>query len=173
MSETNPSPKTTVWILALIVSIALNGLLVGLLMSAKVAPKPFLADKPPVRTQPAMADFEHPQKLLRHLEPARRRQIMAKAMKNMRESNQPPPHVLMKELRQARKQTLMLLKSPDLDENAFREQLSKARQIKEQLGRQGDMLVLEIFKQLTPDERKRIRRARQQDKRKAQQKPKN
>lgn len=173
MNETSVGTKSTAWIMALLISVALNGLLIGLLMSGKVEQKSYVAEQAPDRRAPMMAAYDHPRKLLRHLSKARRKEIMANAMRQSRENTDIRPRELMKKMREARKRTIALLKEPNLDELAFQEQLEETRQLKDKLGRHGDALVLEIFKQLTPVERESIGRARKQNNRKAQQKPKN
>lgn len=173
MSENNATPKSTAWIMALLISVALNGLLIGLLMSGKVGQKTYMAEQAQGRRAPMMAAYDHPQKLLRHLSKARRKEIMANAMLKTREDTGTHPRELMRRMRKARKRTTALLREADFDEGAFQEQLEETRQLKDKLSRQGDALVLEIFKQLTPVEREGIGRARHKDNRKAKQKPKN
>lgn len=168
----NSSPKnTTTWIMALIISVALNGLLAGLLMSGKVGHKPYMVEGQPSQPAPMMAGNDNPRRLLRHLDQARRKEIMVTAMKQTRKNEHMSHRELMKELRVARRQILVLLQSPELDEAAFQEQLAHSRQLKDKLGRQGDALVLEIFKQLTPAERKSLGKAGR--KKKSNQKTKN
>lgn len=173
MSENSATPKSTAWIMSLLISVALNGLLIGLLMSGKMAQKTYIAEQAPNRRAPMMAAYDNPRKLLRHLSKARRKEIMANAMLNTRENTNIPTRELMQQMRKTRKRTIALLKEPDLDELAFQEQLEETRQLKDKLGRQGDALVLEIFKQLTPVERESIGRTRHKDNRKAKQKSKN
>ena len=173
MSENNATPKSTAWIMALLISVALNGLLIGLLMSGQMGQKTYMAEQAPNRRAPMMAAYDHPQKLLKHLSKKRRKEIMANAMLKTRESTNSHPRELMREMRKARKRTIALLREVELDETAFQEQLEETRQLKDKLGRQGDALVLEIFKQLTPIEREGIGRARHKDNRKAKQKTKN
>ncbi|MBL4869994.1 MAG: periplasmic heavy metal sensor [Robiginitomaculum sp.] len=173
------TPKTgndnpNLWIFALIISIGLNGLLIGLLMANFMGPNATHMTKGKMlTTAPLTSAYEHPQKLLRRFEPRRRREIIAQAMQHSRLETSIPPRKLMRDLRKARKQTLHLLQSPDLNIQTLEAQLKKTRLLKDKLGRQGDILVLEIFKQLTPDERKAIGQVRRKNNRMIKDKHKN
>lgn len=162
------------WIFALIISIGLNGLLIGLLMANYMGPnKSHMPMGKMQTTGPLTSAYEHPQKLLRRFEPRRRKEIMAQAMKQSRMDAPVPPRKLLQDLRKARKQTLVLLQSPNLNIEVLEAQLQKTRQLKNKLGRQGDILVLEIFKQLTPEERKAIGHVRRKNNRILKEKRKN
>ncbi len=167
MSEKSTNP----WIIVLLVSVAVNGLLGGLLFSKHIGPKPSaLHMNTPRFSQippPALVSVgDNPRQLLQHLEPVRRKEVLAGAMKQLRRGTSNPPHDLLFQLRKSRKHTIALLRADTLNADALNTELAKNRALKDTLGRQGDMLILEIFKQLTPQERQGLARKQKRKHRK-------
>ena len=157
--------------IALMTSIGLNGLLGGFVIANKTGPKtPDLHMEMPhnlrashkkqvsgkVKDKHVMQlrmAYDHPQALLAHLEPRRRKEVMRTAMHNVNALATDKPHELLMQLRKAHKKTIVLLKKDTLDEEGLKTILTQNRILKEKLARQGDALILEILKQLTPEER--------------------
>ena len=154
MSEKSTNP----WIIVLLVSVAVNGLLGGLLFSKHIGPKPSALHMNTPRFSPIpppalVSVGDNPRQLLRHLEPTRRKEVLSRAMKQLRSGTPKQSHDLLFRLRKSRKHTIALLRADTLNAEALHTELAKNRDLKDTLGRQGDMLILEIFKQLTPEER--------------------
>ncbi|PHR59740.1 MAG: hypothetical protein COA43_08585 [Robiginitomaculum sp.] len=169
--STNKNKGIRFGTIALMASIGLNGLLGGFVIANTAGPKtPDLHMDMPhkFRTSPnhqssgktknkhvmrlRMA-YDHPQALLAHLPPRRRREIMKVAMKNVSAQTTDKPHELLMQLRKSHKKTIIFLKKDTLDQEALTTILAQNRILKEKLARQGDTLIIEILKQLTPEER--------------------
>lgn len=152
-SETK-AHKPDRWVWALIGSIALNGLLIGFLLASqgrKVNPP----DRPPAVITVG-ADTTNPNRMLRALEPKRRRQIMHKALKEVRKQNGHNPRALLRELRAAKAQAMRIAAQEPLDIPALENAMQTMRALRENLAVQGDALMIEIMKQMTPEERRAV-----------------
>lgn len=172
--------KTNIWILTLFASVALNGLLAGILISNQAGPKsadlqiaPFIpapqhsVKRRAPRNGPLASEaYDNPRVLISHLSPPRRKEVMGRAMKHIRTRSERSPHELLIELRKSHKQTLELLRADTLDPDALKTILAKNRELKQRLALQGDALVLEMLNQLTPEERKATVRSLRKPKRK-------
>lgn len=166
-TDTLQTPK---WLYLLIGSVALNGLLAGMLISSFLQPKPeIVSPEPSVTTQTQISPstrerpaqrglqrtaYDNPKGLIAHLEPVRRREVMSSAMKQFRKQDLQGPRDLLVQLRNSHKHAFLLLQADPLDEAAFKEHLKENRVLKEKLAVQGDALIVEILKQLTHEERK-------------------
>ncbi|PHR92382.1 MAG: hypothetical protein COA69_08365 [Robiginitomaculum sp.] len=173
LEKPKTNTKANVWILTLFASVALNGLLAGVLISNQAGPKsadlqiaPFMpaphqaVKKRPLRNGPLAGEaYDAPRMLISHLSPPRRKEIMGRAMKHIKTRSERSPHTLLIELRKSHKQTLALLRADTLDQDALKTILAQNRELKQRLALQGDALVLEMLKQLTPEERKATVRA--------------
>lgn len=166
---TNPKTRDT-WIIALLVSIALNGLLVGLLLSKQVNHRPSDNNVTPppnsVQTMP-----NNPRHLVRSLSPERHKQVMSSAMRNLKLQGEDQPRKLFKRLRQAKLKTMRLLRADELDMVAVEKSLADIRDINQKLAVSGDALMVEVLGQLTTEERKAAQAAMKQRKNKRQRKP--
>lgn len=171
------TPKMPKWIYVLVASVALNGLLAGLLIATTTQVKPeivMLTDtqagishrEPPHKMTLHRSVYDNPRGLIAHLAPERRRDVMSTAMKQLKKQDVQAPHELLMALRKSHKQTQRLLQVDTIDEQALQASLKENRVLKEKLARQGDALVLEILRQLTSKERKGAMQALQQVKRK-------
>lgn len=162
--------KTPKWLYLLIGSVALNGLLAGMLISSSLHPTPeIVSAEPSVAAQPHLdtptrerpmqrglrrTAYDNPKGLIAHLEPKRRREVMSSAMKHVKKQDLQGPRDLLLQMRTSHEQTFALLQSDTLDEAALTAHLKQNRVLKEKLAVQGDALVVEILKQLTLEERK-------------------
>lgn len=163
------------WVFALIASIAINGLLGGLLLAKGMGPKQGGQEIPPPQIATVNAGPNNPRRLLRSLPPARRKQVLRAAMKQSRTSASERPRVLMQKLRTARENVLQIAMAEPLDEAALKLAQANVRKLQQDLAAQSDALITEVLKQLTPEEklkalesmkqqrRRRPNRRRQQD----------
>jgi len=157
----NPRARNT-WIIALLISIAVNGLLAGLLLSKQAQQDPTSPNKPVMQGSPRVlmqtpdADPKH---LVHALSPERRKMVMITAMENLTESGKEHPRRLFKQLRQAKHKTMQLLRADDLDTVAIKQSMADVRALNQKLAISGDALMIEILSQLTPEERKAAREA--------------
>lgn len=163
MSTDSATPKTrnsntrNIWIIALLISIAVNGLLAGLLLSKQIKPGPPGLDMSPTRG--SMQSENHPQHLVRTLSPERRKQVMTTALKNLKAEGGEHPRKLFKQLRQAKIKTMRLLRAEELDTTAIEQSLADIRTLNQKLAVSGDALMIEVLAQLTPEERKAAEQA--------------
>lgn len=161
-TDTTPTRTRNSWIIALLVSIAVNGLLIGLLLSKQTKPSRDGTNMPSfqgsMQIAPKMAPSD-PRYLVRILEPARRKQVMKTAMKNLKLQGTEHPRHLFKKLRQAKFNTMRLLRADELDIKAVELSLAEIRTLNQKLAISGDALMIEVLQQLTPAERKAAERA--------------
>lgn len=157
-TDTKIAKPKNIWIIALLVSIAINGLLVGLLLSKQVNPG---GDDPGALPTPNSVQIapNNPRHLVRILEPDRRRQVMTQAMKNLRQQGGENPRQLFRQLRRAKMKTMRLLRADELDTQAIEQSLAEIRTLNQKLAVSGDALMLEVLTQLTPEERKAAEQA--------------
>jgi len=152
-TDTTITKPRNSWIIALLISIAINGLLAGLLLSKQVKPIPEGVDVSPTRGSMEIAP-NNPRHLVRTLEPARRKQVMTTAMKNLKGQGNENPRQLFRQLRQAKMKTMRLLRTDELDIKAIEQSLAEIRTLNQKLAVSGDALMIEVLTQLTPAERK-------------------
>jgi uncharacterized membrane protein len=167
---------TSYWVFAVIGLVAVCGLLAGLLLSKSVAPAAGDAtpaqlsqtvdpltpptDEPPtdVPTQrpPGGQDGaqEDVRRIVRNLAPARRREVLQKAMRNLNISNDDRPRALMRERGEARQRAIALARADTLDVEAMRKALDEVHAINAKLAAQGTDLTIEVLQLMTPEERK-------------------
>jgi len=159
MSTDIEKPKTNnTWIIALLVSIALNGVLVGLLLSKQVKPNIGTPKVLPVQnTMRVMPN--NPRHIVRTLSPERRKQVMATALKSLKSQDAGHTRRVFKQLRQAKLKTMDLMSADVLDTVAIEQSLADIRELNQKLAVSGDALMIEILAQLTPEERKTAREA--------------
>lgn len=171
MSDDNAIPKTrNSWIIALLISVAVNGLLAGLLISKQVEPaSPSAQSLPPI--QGSMRAQSNPRHLVRTLSPERRKQVMTTAMRNLKAEGGTHPRKLFKQLRQAKVRTMRLLRADELDTKAIEQSLADIRALNQKLAVSGDALMIEVLAQLTPAERKTAAEALKNRKNRNQSRP--
>ena len=166
---TNVKTKNT-WIIALLVSMAVNGLLVGLLLSKQIQPDIVRPELPPAQNAQRIVP-NNPRHLVRTLSPKRRKQVMTTAMKNLDVKGEGHPRPMFKLLQQAKMKTMSLLGADELDTAAIEQSLADIRALNQKLAVSGDALMLEVLAQLTPEERKTAREALQKRKNMRHRKP--
>jgi uncharacterized membrane protein len=168
MSVDTEKPKTkntqikNTWIIALLVSIAVNGLLGGILLSKQAQHGSTDLRKSTMQSSPGgleQTSSNDPKHLVRALSPERRKMVMVTAMKNLTESGKEHPRRLFKRLRQAKHKTMQLLRADELDTAAIEQSLADIRDLNKKLAVSGDALMIEILAQLTPEERRAAREA--------------
>ena len=157
-TDTTNAASRNSWIIALLVSMALNGLLIGLLLSKQVQPKTGNPAIPPTRTT-MQAMPNNPRHLVRTLSPERRKQVMATAMKSLKSEGKERPRRLFKQLRHAKLKTMGLMSADDMDAEAIEKSLADIREINQKLAISGDALMVEVLGQLTLEERQQAREA--------------
>lgn len=146
--------KPDIWILALILSVALNGLAIGYLLAIKkegVNPQP---GAPMSSVQGTNVDS--PRRILRPLPPQRRRQAMQAALREMRRDGHINPRRQFREHILAKRHIAEIIGSEPFDVRALEQALAKARTSREALAVQGDRLMVEIMKTLNAEERKMV-----------------
>ncbi len=151
------------WIIALFISIALNGLLVGLLISKQANQSP-LGYTVPQAQNALQITPNNPRHLVRSLSPKRHKQVMTTALKNLKLEGGNRPHKLFKQLRQAKLETMRLLRADEPDMVAIETSLAKSRAIKQKIAVSGDALMIEVLVQMTPEERAAAQKAMQERK---------
>lgn len=160
--------STSPWIFALIFSVAINGLLAGIVLSKKTAPIHSMdmtsAQMPAMRHGKKV--FDNPRALIARLPEARREIVLKSAAKHLRATSGENPKKLFKTLHQSRKETRRLIRAETLDSDALTASLAKTRHIKDKLAARRNALVLEIFKQMTPQERQSVMQKKHKSKRK-------
>ncbi len=183
-NPSNPNPlkasvlKENSWIFALIVSVALNGLLAGILIAKQNAParspETFAQSMP--KHGPRGQGFDSPKALIGHLPHERRKTVLKSASKHIRANMNEHPRRLFAALRRSRKQTIAIINAETLDTQALKASLETTRQIKDKLASHSNALILEITQQLTLDERRAslpaLRKAKQKKLRKLKEKHK-
>ena len=155
--STNTNTRNS-WTIALLVSLAVNGLLIGLLISKQVEPKIGKPELQPTQNR-AQVMPNNPRHLVRTLSPERRKQVMTTAMKNLETQGAEHPRRLFKGLRQAKLKTMRLMNAEELDTAAIEQSLAEIREINQKLAVSGDALMIEVLAQLSPEERKQAREA--------------
>ena len=144
------------WVFALIASVAINGLLGGLLLAKGIGPKAGGQHAtPPVQIAAVNTGPHNPRRLLRSLPPARRKQVLRAAMKQIKYAGGERPRALMQKLRTARQSTLQIAMAEPLDEAALKLVQAQVRELQQDLAIQSDALIVEVLKQLNPDEKQK------------------
>lgn len=148
--DTNKKDK---WVIALLVSIAINGVMAGLLISKGMHPNMREPDGTQVQ-RPQQTVPADPRRMVRSLPQARRKQVMMSAMKKIRLERSERPRQIFKQLRKARADMMDLLRAEEIDVVAIEKSLAEIRALNQKLAVSGDALMLEVLAQLTPEERK-------------------
>ncbi len=158
MSTQKPEkPSRNIWLIAVLLSIGLNGLLLGLLLSGVFKPDIIVTENPPITnslTPSRQALSEDPRKFMRALPIERRKQVMVSAFKNLNYKAGERPGQLFRQLRRAERRSVKLLKAENFDLKAIEKSLAETREIKHKLAISGDAMIIEVLNQLTEDERK-------------------
>ena len=140
------------WVWVLLVSVAINGLLAGLLMAKSLTPKPHKPD--PIQTQFARTSgHNNPRRLVKDLPAERRRQVLHRALKNLEQTKGRRPARLFKQRRAAKIRIEKLLRGEKFDLHALEKSLQDIRSINQELAVFGDQMMVEVLRQLTPEER--------------------
>ncbi len=162
MNTQKPDPLAhNIWRIVLPVSLVINGLMFGLLLSGALKPETRIIQTPqaihgPTNTRPQTRKTlsEDPRKFLRALPIERRKQVMIAAYKNLDYQTGERPGQLFRQLRRAERRSLKLLKAEDFDLKAIEQSLAKTREIKHKLAISGDAMIIEVLSQLSEQERK-------------------
>ena len=156
------------WVFALIASIAVNGLLGGLLLAKGMGPKQDgQHTPPPVKIAAVNTGPNNPRRILRSLPPARRKQVLRAAMKQIKYTGGEHPRALMQKLRNARQSTLQAATANPLDEAALKLAQEEVRKLQQDLAVQSDALIVEVLKQLSPDEKQKALESLKAERRRA------
>ena len=156
---THSTPKTrNIWLIILMISIALNGLLGGMLLALRTPPPQAPTDSPPAFSRKTGAGKKmgaalHPRRLLRALPNERRQQVMTAALKNLAAQDKAQPRQLFKRLRRQKREIRKILRTQPLDMDALVAAQAQMRTLNQELAVSGDALMVEILRQLTPEER--------------------
>jgi hypothetical protein len=97
---------------------------------------------------------EDVRRIVRNLAPARRREVLQKAMRNLNISNDDRPRALMRQRAEARQRAIALARADTLDAEAMRKALDEVHAINAKLAAQGTDLTIEVLQLMTPAERK-------------------
>lgn len=165
MSENANTAGVTKWVYAVIILVAIIGLLVGLLISQATTPEPvstiphYQTDVPPEngrRPPPANPNAaEHDvRRIVRNLTPARRREVLQQAMKNVGNLDYKSPRVMMQKRKQAQRQMLETARTEPFDPNAMRKALEDMHKVNLEMIKHGTDLTIEVLQLMTPEERK-------------------
>jgi len=151
----NPGPrqKLSVAVIVLIVSIALNGLLAGLLISGG---GPNSNVRPLAAVQTATVLQGNPRRLLRQLAPARRRVVIKQALKDTRTFQRGQYAQLYREVVKARYDVFAQAGSETLETNALDQALTDLQIANANLAEASNALLVRIFQNLTPEERETV-----------------
>lgn len=152
MSEASKSNSVSLGMVVLIFSIALNGLMAGYIMAKTGTPEPVAIERPQ-GSQPGHQSVGDARRIVGHLPPARRREILETAFKTLNVSADERPRALFQKRQVARRKTVELAVSEPLDLAALQKALEDVRQINDKLAVQGDALILEVIQLMTPQER--------------------
>ncbi|PHS35100.1 MAG: hypothetical protein COA91_13670 [Robiginitomaculum sp.] len=161
--NSNSTPRK-IWLLALPVSLVMNGLMFGLLLSGVLKPETVVIQAPQTindtiknqlqnRPQSSKTLPEYPRRFMRALPVERRKQVMVAAYKSLNYKAGERPRQLLRQLRRAERHSIKLLKSEDFDLKAIEKSLAETREIKHKLAISGDAMIIEVLNQLTPKER--------------------
>jgi len=177
MSIDNATPKSrranikNYWVIALLISVAINGLLGGVLLSKHnhQTERPNISSRQDV----FKAVPNNPRHFLRSLSPERRKQVMTTAIQNLQADGRARPRKLFKKLRQEKRKTMRLLRAEEIDIKAVEQSLANIRALNQKLAISGDALMIEVLAQLTTEERKAAGQAllNRKSKRRQAQKP--
>ena len=153
MSDAGKSNGVSLGMVVLIASIALNGLMAGFIIAKTNAPNPTVVERPqnPPKGGQNVGDAR---RIVGHLAPERRREILDTALKNLDISADERPRVLFQQRRLARRKSIEIATAEPLDSQAIAQALKDVREINEKLAVQGDALILEVLQLMTPEERK-------------------
>ncbi|MBL4853916.1 MAG: periplasmic heavy metal sensor [Robiginitomaculum sp.] len=154
MSTRNAKPPIrNTWMIALLVSIGVNGLLFGLLLSKQAKPDAPTIEAPNVANSTRVLSTE-PRRFIRALPPERRKQVLTAAYNNVDLRDGDRPRQLFRKLRRTQKQTRKLIKADDFDLKAIEKSLGETRELKHKLAISGDAMIIEVLNQLSAQERK-------------------
>ena len=153
MSENTANTNRNNWVFALIASIAINGLLGGLLLAKGLGSKPAAPETAPAKVATVSTGPNNPRKILRALPVQRRKQVLRAAMKNIKPAAGERPRVLFSRLHKAQKHVLEISQKDKFDEEALKLALADVRRLKQDVAMQGDALIIEVLKLLTPAEK--------------------
>jgi len=149
------SSRLSVGIYLLLASVALNGVLAGLIIAKKTAPATAQQGtqiQPPRTASLAMpAD---PRRILRTLTPARRRAVLKTAMQDVPKAERQQFRRLRAALGQAEQAVYEAASADDFDQAQLRGALTVLSKTRIELGKASDVLMINIWAQLTPAERK-------------------
>jgi len=167
-TQNSNSPTRKIWSIALPVSLVMNGLMFGLLLSGVLKPETVVIqapqtindtiknqpqNRPQNRPQSSKTLPEDPRRFMRALPVERRKQVMVAAYKSLNYKAGERPRQLLRQLRRAERHSIKLLKAEDFDLKAIEKSLAETREIKHKLAISGDAMIIEVLNQLTPKER--------------------
>ena len=139
--------------IVLLVSVALNGLLAGVILAKKTnpVPGPEQVGAPRAVSISTPAD---PRRVLRQLSPERRRAVLKSAMQAVPRKDRQQFRELRTALGKAEQAVFEAASAEDYDPDALRTALQDLSAARAKLGQASDLLLANIWTQLTPAERK-------------------
>lgn len=154
-NKTHPSnatrEKPSLGIIVLLVSVAVNGLLAGLLLSS--GPIPTLHKPVPVVRTDVVLQGE-PRRILRQLPPQRRRQVMQQALKEIKSTDKRQYRQLTNQITKARRNVFEQASRDTLDIVALEQAMNTLQSANTNLTTASDTLMVHILQNLTREERK-------------------
>lgn len=165
MSENTNSESVTKWVYAVIVLVAIIGLLAGLLISKAATPNSVtptatvLTETPPnggTPPPPPNGDSaeQDVKRIVRNLTPARRREVVQQALKNIEKSGYERPRAMLQKRQQARRRAFEITRTEPFDPDAMRRALDEVHKINVEMAKQGTDLTIEVLQLMTQEERK-------------------
>ena len=139
----------------LLVSVALNGILAGVIISKKAAPAPATQGQQihMPRSQ-ALTMSADPRRILRHLSPERRRIVLKKAMQAVPKAEKRQFRRLRASLHKAEQAVFSAANTDEFNAATLRQALAVLGSVRTDLGKASDALMINIWAELTPQERK-------------------
>jgi uncharacterized membrane protein len=151
-------------LVVLILSVAINGLLAGLVLSNTVGPRNNGAGPPPAQTG-GEALPQDARRMVRHLSNERRREVIREAFGSLDIQRSDQPRALFVKRQEARQRALKLAGAEELDIDAIKKALHDVRDLNGKLATQGDELLMEVLQIMTPEERASAMQAMKRDRR--------
>jgi len=152
MSDTPKQNTLSIGLIVLIASVALNGLLAGMLLAGKNTSGP-----PPVQVraqqQSGAALPSDPRRMLNHLPKQRRQQVLKRALRGIDSGERKKFRSLRHDLEAARRQVFLKAEVEPLDIAAFEKSLVDLGHARNNLTKASDKLIVKILQELTPEER--------------------
>jgi len=143
----------SIGMIVLLASVALNGALAGVIIAKKTNPVP--SSKQQMQT-PRGVNFSapaDPRRVLRHLSPERRRDVLKKAMKAVPSKDRQQFRKLRAALGQAEKAVFEAARAENYNPETLSTALGDLSAARGKLGQASDVLLANIWEELTQEER--------------------